>query len=85
MKVKNWENRSSKENSNNSHQKIHIRHNGLLHGNLPYIINHHAHLSYLFNISTEWLHQLLLFRDPLTLSEHQGHSNKSQTVEFSCV
>ena len=26
-------------------QKIHIRHEGCLHSHLPYIINHHEHLS----------------------------------------
>ena len=37
------------------------------------------------NISTEWRNKFQLSRSPVILTEHQGHSNKNQTVEFSSV
>ena len=61
---------------------------GLLHSHLPYcyIINHHNHLSFAScNFTTEWLHKFQLSHNPVTLSEHQGHSNWNQAVEFSSV
>ena len=52
---------------------------------IPYIINHHAHLSYFMQLFYRMTEQTLLFQDPVTLSEHQGHSNRNRIVEFSCV
>ena len=53
---------------------------GLLCSHLPYIINHHKYF--------ELLHANLEHTDctsssSVTLSEHRGHSNWNQTIEFS--
>ena len=51
----------------------------------PYTINHHEHLSCVMQHLTQWLHMFKFFHDPMTLCEHQGHSNLNRTAEYSCA
>ena len=66
-------------------QTINIRHAGLLHSHLPYIINHDRHLSCFMQLVNRMTAQVLASCDPLSLSECQGHSRWIQTIEFSCI
>ena len=57
---------------------------GLLHSHLLWIINHHKHLSCFMQLQPV-KHKFLVSMQPCDLSQHQGHSNWNQTVEFHCA
>ena len=62
--------------SNDSHLLLHSH---------PHITNHHKHLNCFIQLYNTMTAHILGSHNPVTLSEHQSHSNWNQTEEFGSI